>query len=201
VVHLDGILLAAGESRRMGYPKPLLKIDGRTFLEKLADTMLAVVPRLVVVLGAHADRVRAVVPRDDRIVVVVNHDFPRGQLSSLKVGLGAVAPTADGVLVHLCDHPMARLESFRAVVEAYERRRIPIVIARCGGRRGHPLVFDRSLFAELVGAPEEQGARYVVNAEPTRVAYVDVEDPGVNLDLDTPADLARAGLAMPPGVG
>lgn len=185
----------------MGYPKPLLKIDGRTFLEKLADTMLAVVPRLVVVLGAHADRIRAVVPRDDRIVVVVNPDFPRGQLSSLKVGLGAVAPTADGVLVHLCDHPTVRLESFRAVVEAYERRRIPIVIARCGGRRGHPLVFDRSLFGELVGAPEEQGARYVVNADPTRVAYVDVEDSGVNLDLDTPADLARAGLAMPPGVG
>ncbi len=201
VVQLDGILLAAGESRRMGYPKPLLKIGGLTFLETATQAMLAVVPRLVLVLGAHAERIRAVVPHDDRIAVVINSDYARGQLSSLKVGLGAVAPTARGVLVHLCDHPLVRVESFAAVAAAYERLHSPIVIARCTGRRGHPLVFDRSLFAELLDAPEDRGARHVVNADPTRVAYVDLEDPGINLDLDTPADLVRAGLEMPPGAG
>jgi molybdenum cofactor cytidylyltransferase len=185
----------------MGFPKPLLKVGGVTFLEKTAAAMLAVVPRLVIVLGAHAEKIRAVVPHDDRIAVVVNADYARGQLSSLKVGLGAIAPTAHGVLVHLCDHPTVRAESFAAVAAAYERLHAPIVVARCAGRRGHPLVFDRSLFAELLDAPEDRGARHVVNADPARVAYVDLDDPGINLDLDTPADLARAGLEMPPGAG
>jgi molybdenum cofactor cytidylyltransferase len=60
------------------------------------------------------------------------------------------------------------------------------------------VIFDRALFAELLSAPEEEGARHVVNADPSRVAYVDLDDPGINLDLDTPTDLAHAGLPPPP---
>jgi molybdenum cofactor cytidylyltransferase len=194
----DGILLAAGESRRMGYPKPLLMIEGTTFIEKISATMLAVVPRLVVVLGAHADRIRRAIPGDDRIVIVENPNYSRGQLSSLKIGLGAVHTDDVNVIVHLADHPMVRVESFRAIADSCERTRKPIVIARSGGQRGHPVIFDRSIFVELHNAPEDEGARHVVNADASRVEYVDLDDPGINLDLDTPADLARAGLAPPP---
>ena len=195
---LDGILLAAGESRRMGYPKPLLIVDGKTFIEKIATTMLDVVPRLVVVLGAHADRILRAIPHDERIVIVENPNYSRGQLSSLKIALGAVQPEAEGAIVHLADHPIVRVESFRGVVDSYERTRKPIVIARSNGRRGHPVIFDRSIFAELQRAPESEGARHVVNADASRIEYVDLDDPGINLDLDTPADLVRAGLAPPP---
>jgi molybdenum cofactor cytidylyltransferase len=182
----------------MGYPKPLLTIDGKTFIEKISTTMLAVVPRLVVVLGAHADRIRRAIPRDDRIVIVENPNYSRGQLSSLMIGLAAVQSDAAGAIVHLGDHPMVRVESFRAVVDSFERTRKPIVIARNGGQRGHPVIFDRSVFVELQNAPEGEGARHVVNADASRVEYVDLDDPGINLDLDTPADLARAGLSIPP---
>ena len=195
---LDGILLAAGESRRMGYPKPLLIIDGKTFIEKIAATMLDVVPRLVVVLGAHAERIRRAIPHDERIVIVENPNYSRGQLSSLKIGLDAVQPDAAGAVVHLADHPIVRVESFRAVVDSFERTRKPIVIARSNGQRGHPVIFARSIFAELQNAPESEGARHVVNADASRIEYVDLNDPGINLDLDTPADLMRAGLAPPP---
>jgi molybdenum cofactor cytidylyltransferase len=195
---LDGILLAAGESRRMGYPKPLLIVDGKTFIEKIAATMLDVVPRLVVVLGAHAERIRRAIPHDERIVIVENPNYSRGQLSSLKIGLGAVQPDAAGAVVHLADHPIVRVESFRAVVDSFERTRKPIVIARSNGQRGHPVIFARSIFAELQNAPESEGARHVVNADASRIEYVDLDDPGINLDLDTPADLVRAGLAPPP---
>ncbi len=196
---LEGIILAAGESRRMGYPKPLLDIGGRTFIEQIAETMLAVVPRLVIVIGAHRDRVRAAIPRDARIAIAENPDYSRGQLSSLKVGLGALQPDSAGAIVHLGDHPMVRVETFRAIVDSYNRTGKPIVVARHGGRRGHPVIFDRALFAEILSAPEKEGARYVVNADASRVAYVDLDDPGINLDLDTPSDLARAGLPPPSG--
>jgi molybdenum cofactor cytidylyltransferase len=197
VAKLVGILLAAGESRRMGYPKPLLKIGERTFVEVIVGTMLEVLPRVIVVLGAHAARIRPAIAPDERVTIVENPAFTRGQLSSIKVGIEEVAIDADGVLVHLADHPTVRAETFRAAISAYGQGGHPIVIARYDGRRGHPVIFDRSVFNELLRAPESEGARYVVNADPSRVSYVDVDDPGVILDLDTPEDLSRAGLKAP----
>jgi molybdenum cofactor cytidylyltransferase len=194
----EGILLAAGESRRMGYPKPLLKLGSRTFIEMLADAMLQSVERLLVVVGGHADAVRGAIPADPRILVVENPDFLSGQLSSIKAALPRVASTAAGALIHLADHPMVRAETFAAVIDCYRSVGKPITIARYQGRRGHPVLFARDLFVELAGAPEDQGARAVVAADPSRVAYVDVDDPGVLTDLDTPEDLERAGLGRPP---
>jgi|SRR5579875_412260 molybdenum cofactor cytidylyltransferase len=195
---IEGILLAAGESRRMGYPKPLLQIDHESFISRSAHLMLKVVPRLIIVLGAHAERIRAVIPADPRIVVVDNPRWQAGQLSSLKAGLGALSPDADALMVHLADHPLVLQSTFERVIEQFAAGRASIVIARHAGKRGHPVIFSRALIGELRDAPEEQGARCVVNRDPSRVMYVDVDDPGVNLDLDTPADLARAGLPGPP---
>jgi molybdenum cofactor cytidylyltransferase len=195
---IEGLLLAAGESRRMGFPKPLLEVGDVTFLAKSAGAMLEVAERLIVVLGAYRERIRAAVPHDSRIVTAYNPDFARGQLSSLKIGLAQTGQEAQAVMVHLADHPLVRLATFQAVVAEYGRSRRPIVIPRYEGRRGHPVLFDRSIFNELMEAPEDQGARVVVNREPSRVGYVDVEDEGTVLDLDTPADLARAGLQLPP---
>jgi molybdenum cofactor cytidylyltransferase len=197
---VEGILLAAGESRRMGYPKPLLKVNGVTFIEKISWSMLEVVPRLVIVLGAHAERIRPAIPRDDRIAIVENPNYERGQLSSLQVGLEAVSARAEAALVHLGDHPLVRAETFKLLAAAYEKSgtSIMIAIARSAGRRGHPLIFGRSIFPELLDAPENEGARYVVNRDAARVLYVDLDDRGINLDLDTPDDLKLAGIAPPP---
>jgi molybdenum cofactor cytidylyltransferase len=195
---IEAILLAAGESRRMGFPKPLLQVGGQTFLGRSVDSILAVVPRLIVVLGAHAERIRPAIPPDPRIVVVENPRYLAGQLSSLKVGLGVISADADAALVHLADHPLVLRPTFEQVVAEYQRGRGAIVVGRHAGKRGHPVIFSRPLFAELLAAPEEQGAKVVVNRDPQRIVYVDVDDPGVTLDLDTPADLERVGLAGPP---
>jgi len=196
---IEAILLAAGESRRMGYPKPLLRVGAESFIARTTALALGVATRLVIVLGAHAERIRPAIARDARVVVVENPDFDRGQLSSLKVGLAAViAGGADAVVIHLADHPLVAPATFRALVDDYRRTAKPIVVARYRGRRGHPVLFDRTVFAELMAASEDLGARVVVNADPARVGYVEVDDPGVVLDLDTPVDLASAGLPAPP---
>ncbi len=195
---VEGILLAAGESRRMGYPKPLLRIGNESFLLRSATSMLAVVPRLIIVLGAHAEKIRPAIPADSRIVVVENRRWQAGQLSSIKAGLGAIGADAEGVMVHLADHPLVRKSTFERVIGEFANRRGAIVIPRHAGKRGHPVIFASSMIDELLDAPEDQGARAVVNRDPSRVYYVDVDDPGVNLDLDTPADLERAGLSGPP---
>jgi molybdenum cofactor cytidylyltransferase len=194
---IEGILLAAGESRRMGYPKPLLKVGDETFVAHLAAAMLKVVAHLTVVVGAHSDRVRPAIPADTRIRVVNNPDWVRGQLTSIKAGVRALPPEASAAIIHLTDHPTVKAETFAAVLDAYRQSGKPIVIARHAGHRGHPVLFDRSMFPELLDAPEEQGARVVVNADASRVVYTDVDDPGILLDLDTPEELARAGFALP----
>ena len=194
---IHGILLAAGESRRMGYPKPLLEIDSETFAARLVRLMLPVVARLTVVVGAHADRVRPAIPNDARVSIVANPDWMRGQLSSIRAGIRALPPDASAAMVHLADHPKVKASTFAAVTETYQRSGKPIVIARCDGRRGHPVIFDRSIFAELLEAPDGQGARVVVNVDPSRIVYVDVDDAGILLDLDTPQELTRAGLTLP----
>jgi len=181
----------------MGYPKPLLDVGGETFVAHLAAAMLPVVARLIIVVGAHADRVRPAIPDDPRITVVVNPDWARGQLSSIKAGIRALAPDVSAALIHLTDHPTVKATTFAAVVDANRQSGKPIVIARHDGRRGHPVLFDRSMFTELLNAPEDQGARVVVNADASRIVYADVDDPGILLDLDTPEDLARAGFELP----
>jgi CTP:molybdopterin cytidylyltransferase MocA len=198
---VEGILLAAGESRRMGFPKPLLRLDGETFVEHAARAMLAAVDRVIVVVGAHREGVRPAIPHDARIAVVENPDWPAGQLSSIKAGLAAVSPEASAALIHLVDHPAVKGSTFRSIVGHYRRTRAAVAIARHAGRRGHPVLFDRALFAEIMAAPAEEGARAVVNAVPSRVVYVDVDDPGITLDLDTPGDLAAAGIKPPDPAG
>lgn len=197
-VRIDAIVLAAGESRRMGFPKPLLRIGDETFLEHTLRLIRPSVHRIAVVLGAHADRIRDVVLTSPGVAVVENPDYVQGQLSSLKRGLREVAPSADAVMVHLADHPLVNANTFRTLAETYQRTRAAIVIARYNGRGGHPVIFDRSVFPELLAASLADGARAIVNAVPSRIVYSDVDDPGVALDLDTPDDLARAGLPPPP---
>ncbi len=194
---IEGVLLAAGESRRMGFPKPLLPINGQTFANHITTSMLSAVARLIIVLGAHRDAVAAALPADDRLTIVENHEYRLGQLSSIRCALRAVAADTDAVIVHLVDHPTVRATTFRRLVDEYELSHRPILVARYNGRGGHPVLFDRSVFAELDREPLEIGARAVLKADPTRVLYVDLDDPGVLLDLDTPDDLARAGLRLP----
>jgi CTP:molybdopterin cytidylyltransferase MocA len=184
----------------MAFPKPLLSlgIGGDTFIARTLRLILPAVERVVIVLGAHAERIRAAIPADARITIVENPGYADGQLSSLKIGLDALAPETSAAMVHLADHPLVTGATYLAVVESYRRTRGPIVIARHAGRRGHPAIFDRLIFPELLAAPLSKGARVVVNATPTRIVYTDVDDPGVALDLDTPEDLARAGLPPPP---
>jgi molybdenum cofactor cytidylyltransferase len=197
---IEGILLAAGESRRMGFPKPLLRLNGETFLSHVAASMLATVERLIIVLGAHRNAVMAAVPADHRISIVENPDYSMGQLSSIKAGLHSVSPQADAAIVHLVDHPTVLPKTFERLAAEYQLSGKPILVARFRGRRGHPVLFDRSVFDELQKASIDVGARAVVQANMERVIYVDVDDPGVLLDLDTPADLAHAGLPAIPAL-
>lgn len=182
------IVLSAGESSRMGRPKALLTIDGETFIERIVGALKeSGIERIVVVLGFNADEMRRRIEHLP-VEILVNQDYHRGQLSSLQTALRCLDGDKDcqAVLVHLVDHPYVNGAVVRQMMARYEESKNCIVIPKYRGKRGHPVLFDRSLFPELLAAPVDQGAKAVVNAHRTETLDLETDDVGVTLDIDTP---------------
>lgn len=197
---LPAIVLAGGASTRMGTPKALLAApDGQPFIVRILATLEeAGISDGVVVTGVHHDLiVEACGARSDltRLARCVrNPDPARGQLSSLLAGMDAVAgPHTEGVLVALVDVPMVTAATVKQVVDAWRKRRAPIVRPVVGARHGHPVVFDRTVFGALREAPLDRGAKAVLTSRAALIENVAVDDAGCLLDIDTPDDYARLG--------
>lgn len=185
---LSAIVLAAGESKRMGRPKAILEFGASTFLETICARLReARMDEVIVVLGAHADEVMSAV-RLPRARVVINREFSRGQLSSLHCGLGGVDERSAGALVALVDHPLVAPSTYRGLRAAWESSPEKIAVTRFMGRGGHPIIFPRALFSELMEAPPEVGARAVLMRDAGRVRWIGFDDPGIVADIDSPED-------------
>lgn len=185
------IILAAGESRRMGQPKALLPIDGMTFIERIVSAFQSTpIARTIVVLGHNAEEMQRHI-RDLPVDIVVNEAYKRGQLSSLiaairEIQSSSYAENVDGILVHLVDHPYVNVDLVGLMIEKFYATKKWIVVPRYHGRRGHPVLFSRSLFAELLAAPLDQGAKSVVHGHRDETLEVDTEEEGITIDIDTP---------------
>jgi CTP:molybdopterin cytidylyltransferase MocA len=191
-VRVVAIVLAAGEGRRMGGPKALLRLGEETFLARACRLLARPgVAFVVAVLGAEAARVRAEAGLPADVTVVVNEQWRDGMLSSVWRGLDAAeAGAAESVLLHPVDHPLVQAATVDRVIQALGGS-AAIAVPTWDGRRGHPGGFHRSVFSELRAAPPARGARVVLAAEPARVVHVP-GDPGCVAGVDTPADYERA---------
>jgi molybdenum cofactor cytidylyltransferase len=181
-----GLILAAGESRRMGFPKALLPYREGTFLERLAGLFAARCSPVIVVLGAAADRIRTGggPTGHPAATLVVNPDWARGQTSSMQCGLRAVPPEADGVLFTLVDHPAVRPATIDVLLAG--PRATLLRVPRYNGRRGHPIWFSRDIIPEFLALPETGAARDVVRGHAAQTEFLDVDDPGILADIDDP---------------
>jgi len=186
-VNAAGLILAAGESRRMGSPKALLRYRDETFLDTLTALLARFCAPVIVVLGAHAAEIRAASTRP--ATFVVNPDFALGMTTSLQVGLRAVPPEADGVLFTLVDHPAASSSTLDALLAAANPDDASLVrVPRYRAKRGHPIWFSRELMPEFLALPADGPARDVVARYLDRTEYLDLEDPGIVADIDSPED-------------
>ncbi len=188
----------------MGSPKALLLApDGQPFVVRVARALLDAGARpVVVVTGADHDAIvgcLAQVAETADVPCLRNSEPARGQLSSLWVGLDeltrTIDPPAEACLVTLVDVPMLQPETVRRVVAAWRRTRAPIVRPAIADRHGHPVLFDRSLFAELRAAPLGLGAKTVLRAHAAEIRNEPVTDEGCLTDVDTPADYQRLSTA------
>jgi molybdenum cofactor cytidylyltransferase len=190
---LSGIILAAGDSTRMGSPKALLAVPGGDpFVVRIIRTLHAAdVVDLVVITGRDHDAIVEAIARHGLRAssrIARNPDPSRGQLSSLLVGMDALAASTDGLLVTLVDVPLVKVSTVTDVITAWRRTRAPIVRPAIGDRHGHPVIFDRAVLDELRQAPMDQGAKSVVRAHEDQILNVPVDDEGCLKDIDTPSE-------------
>jgi molybdenum cofactor cytidylyltransferase len=185
---IAAVVLSAGESSRMGRPKALLPIDGQTFIERIVSVLKEChVGRVIVVLGHDADELTRRIANLP-VEILVNRDYRHGQLSSLQVAVRHLQADDryDGMLVHLVDHPYISKKLVDLMVQRFYESKMSIVVPRFRGKRGHPVIFSRQLFGELLDAPMDQGAKAVVNAHRGETLEMDTEDEGITMDIDTP---------------
>lgn len=190
-VRVIAIVLAAGEGRRMGGPKALLRIEGASFLARVASLLNRPgVESVVAVLGHEARRVREQALVDPCVRLVVNETYPAGMLSSILRGLDeAEALGADAALIHPVDHPLVEATTVDRVVASL-REGTRIAVPRYEGRRGHPAGFAREAWWSVRAADPAVGARQVLRDHPDWVREVD-GDPGAVAGIDTPEDYRR----------
>jgi molybdenum cofactor cytidylyltransferase len=185
---IAAVVLSAGESSRMGRPKALLPIEGETFIGRIVAALKRTqAGKIVVVLGHNAEQLAAAI-RPLGVEILVNPDYKLGQLSSLQVAVRSLQSQLDceGMLLHLVDHPYIDSTLVDRIIERFHETQKDIVVPRCHGKRGHPVLFSRRLFAELLAAPMDQGAKAVVNAHANETLEIETEEEGIALDIDTP---------------
>lgn len=181
------VVLAAGQSHRMGRPKLLLRWRGTSLVRRAAEAAAGACRRVVVVVGPDGDPLRAELAGLP-VEVVLNPEPARGIASSLRCALAAVGD-APAVLVVLADQPAVDAGHLRRLVELHRNTGAPVVAAAYGDTFGAPAVFARELFAELFALEGDVGAKSVVQRHRHEAVLVPVPEAAV--DVDTPQDWDR----------
>ena len=192
---ISAILLAAGESKRMGRTKLLLKWDQRTIIEKSVDTLLASkIDELIVVLGHQAQAVlRKLGAR--RLKAVINHQYRMGMSTSIRRGLGEVGPKSEAILIALADQPFVETDLIDHLIDIYRQNPHGIVLPSYKGGRGHPVILDRFRYGEeMRNLTGDVGCRPILNRHPEDILEVEVKSEGVIADIDSWEEYITRGI-------
>ncbi len=182
---ITALILAAGQSSRMGQHKLLLPLLGKPLVLHAVDTALASeVDEVLVVVGYHAEAVRATIA-DRPVRVIENPAYAQGQSTSLRAGIAALAPATEAVIILLADQPLVTQAILQALIHTWQHTGKPIVVPFYNGQRGNPVLFARTLFTELLGVTGDQGGREVLQRHPQEIAPVQIADALAAQDLDT----------------
>ena len=189
---IAAVVLAAGQSRRMGSPKMILPWGNTTVIGHVVAVLQeAGVGEICVVTGGAHEQVEAAL-HDLGVKTVLNPRFEQDEMAlSLQVGLENLSAQAQAALVVLGDQPQIQVQVVCSVMQMYETQQARLVVPSYQMRRGHPWLIDRALWSEVMALQSPCTLRDVLTSHPERIHYVPVETDSILRDLDTPEDYGR----------
>ena len=179
------IILAAGESNRLGRPKQNLLFQGQTLLQRAVGTALAsACMPVIVVLGANADRIMPIANAN----TIYNNDWKEGMASSIRLAVRAITKDASvsTIIIMLCDQPFVSAELLNSMIKTQRQTGKSIVACTYNGTTGAPVLFTKAWFTELLLLQGQEGAKKIIKAHPGHVATIAFKQGGT--DIDTQAD-------------
>jgi len=179
------IVLAAGESTRMGALKQVLPFGKSTVIETIIASLLkSSAQRVIVIVGHRAPDVQKVLEKSE-VEIRVNENYKKGMLSSIKCGVSALPPDAEAFMICLCDQPGIRPENIDVLIDSYRKSGKGIIIPVYKGKRGHPVIFDKRYIEDILSLKEKDGGlREVVWKNSEDILEVEVENIAVIEDMD-----------------
>ncbi len=183
---ISAVILAAGESRRMGQVKQLMPLGDSTILEQVIDNVMnSNVNELIVVLGYKAEEVKKTI-RSKQVKTVINPDYVQGMSTSIVAGIKMVNRDTRAVMIVLGDQPFIDSKTINDLITAFSINDKGIVIPVFQGRRGNPVIFSIKYKNELLNLKGDIGGRDIVSRNPDDVQELMVNCEGVLTDIDTP---------------
>ena len=185
---ISAIILAAGQSKRMGQPKMALRWGKVTVIEKVVVTFReAGVVDIRVITGDARDQVEGLVGRT--VKTIFNPDYQSGEmLSSVQVGLTDLNSGVEAAIIGLGDQPQVQVRSVKEVMEAYQKLKAPIIIPSFKKRRGHPWLVTRSHWNAIMEMRSPESLRDFLNRHESDIHYIEFENESILQDLDSPED-------------
>ena len=192
---VTGILLMAGLSSRLGFPKALLPYGRKVLVERvLEQTLASRLDRVILVLGCQAPKILSALGSfqgSPRLQVVINRRYDRGLSSSIRAGLRVLDPSSSGVMFILGDQPLLNTATIDRLIRAFRRHRLPVVVPLYGRRPGNPVIFGRELLPELQRLRGDTGGREIIRENPDRVLNIPIRPQSIGWDVDTWEDYDR----------
>lgn len=172
----------------MGTPKALLPIGAKTFIDRLVGIFHPVVDPVIVVLGHDADLVRHGMRSHSLVTLAINPEPERGMLSSFQCGLRELPSETEAVIFTPVDYPNCRSATVARLANELRAHSCDVVIPICQGVKGHPVCISRRVVGLLLGMPDTGDARDIIRQHRSTTVFVEVDDPGITTDIDTPEE-------------
>jgi len=186
---INCLLLSAGLSERFGSPKALAPIAGKTAIEQVQLALLqSSCAKIIIVLGAHADKIHPYIFIHNRIYVVYNKNYYFGQTSSVQVGLKQ-AENSNGIMLWPVDCPFIQSSTVDQAIDQFEKNGPDILIPTYQGKKGHPPIFNQRLKTKILDLPTGSGLNSIFTAHPPQT--IEINDSGIIKSFNTPEEFKK----------
>lgn len=198
IQQLGILIVAAGQSKRLGIPKQLLNFEGKTLINRLIDTVkLSGSYPITLVLGSAANKITEQLT-DSSINIVLNDQWEEGMASSIRIGLSSIMyrmPAIDGIMMFVCDQPFISVETIQSLIKLQQDTGLPMASCYYAGILGTPALFHQSIFSKLLALEGDIGAKKIIKENASEVAKLHF-DAGI-IDVDTMDDYIKLTKELP----